>query len=166
MEMARQRRPTPADRDEAVRLTLVGLIAGEEFAEIQSMLADLHTQQNTFPAEELLELAAEAIKESGATTADPIEYEAIRERYLPEYPFSGKVQHHRSHYALSASAMIRAGVYPDLLGEVVWWNDNDLWWYAFWALVIYLRIAADRSGRSFSDVARALATSRGIQVGP
>ena len=88
-------------------------------------------------------MAAEAIKESGATTADPIEYEAIRERYLPEYPFSGKVQHHRSHYALSASAMIRAGVYPDLLGEVVWWNDNDLWWYAFWALVIYLRIAAE-----------------------
>jgi hypothetical protein len=62
--------------------------------------------------------------------------------------------------------MIRAGVYPDLLGEVVWWRDDDLWWYAFWALVIYLRIAADRSGRSFSDVARALATSRGIQVGP
>lgn len=88
-------------------------------------------------------MAAEAIQESGATTANPIEYEAIRERYLPEYTFSGKVQHHRSHYALSASAMIRAGVYPDLLGEVVWWRDDDLWWYAFWALVIYLRIAAE-----------------------
>ena len=114
-----------------------------EFAEIQSKLADLHPEQNTFPAEELLELAAEAIQESGATTANPIEYEAIRERYLPEYTFSGKGQHHRSHCALSASAMIRAGVYPDPLGEVVWWRDDDLWWYAFWALVIYLRIAAE-----------------------
>jgi len=65
-------------------------LRAREFAEIQSKLADLHPEQNTFPAEELLELAAEAIQESGATTANPIEYEAIRERYLPEYTFTGK----------------------------------------------------------------------------
>jgi hypothetical protein len=142
------------------------LIGDEEFAEIKSKLADLHPQHDTFPAEELLELAAEAIAESGATTAKPIEYEGIRERYLPEHPFSGKVEHHKSHYALSAAAMIRAGVYPDLLGEVGWWRNNDLWSYSFYALVIYLRIAAERTGRSSGDVARALAATRGVDVGP
>jgi len=108
--MARQKRPTQADRDEAVRLTLAGLIAGDEFADIESKLADLHPRHNTFPAEELLDLAAEAIKESGATTTEPIQYEGIRARYLPEISFGGKTQHQKSHYVLSAAAMIRAGV--------------------------------------------------------
>lgn len=34
--------------------------------------------------------------------------------------------------------------------------------YAFFALVIYLRIAAERSERSFEEVARALAARRGV----
>jgi hypothetical protein len=88
--VTRQKQPTQVDRDEAVRLTLAGLIGDEEFAEITAKLADLHPENDTFPAEELLELAAEAIAESGATTAEPIDYEGIRERYLPEHPFSGK----------------------------------------------------------------------------
>jgi hypothetical protein len=164
--VARQKQPTRPDRDEAVRLTLAGLIGDEDFAQIKSKLADLQPQYDIFPAEELLELAAEAIAESGATTADPIDYEGIRERYLPEHPFSGKVQHYKSHYALSAAAMIRAGVQPDLSGEVEWWRNNDLWSYSFYALVIYLRIAAERTGRSSGDVARALAASRGVDFGP
>jgi len=164
--VARQKQPTQVDRDEAVRLTLAGLIGDEGFAEITAKLADLHPENDTFPAEELLELAAEAIAESGATTAEPIDYEEIRERYLPEHPFSGKEQHHKSHYALSAAAMMRAGVYPDLLGEVGWWRNNDLWSYSFCALVIYLRIAAERTGRSSGDVARALAATRGVDIGP
>jgi hypothetical protein len=164
--VARQRQPTQPDRDEAVRLTLAGLIGDEDFAEIKSKLADLHPQYDIFPAEELPELAAEAIAESGATTAEPIDYEWIRERYLPEHPFSGKVQHHKSHYALSAAAMIRAAVQPDLSGEVEWWRNNDLWSYSLYALVIYLRIAAERTGRSSGDVARALAARRGVDVGP
>jgi hypothetical protein len=137
---------------------------GEELAEIMDRLADLHPRYDTFPGEELLELGAQAIEASGATMAEPIEYEAIRERYLPEFMFRGKTQHHRSHYALSAAAMIRAGVYPDLLGEVQWWHGDDLWFYAFLALVIYLRIAAERTGRSVSEVASTLATRRGIEA--
>jgi hypothetical protein len=62
--------------------------------------------------------------------------------------------------------MMRAGVYPDLLGEVGWWRNNDLWSYSFYALVIYLRIAAERTGRSSGDVARALTATRGVDVGP
>ncbi len=143
---------------------LADLNSAREFTAIIDQLADMHPKGNTFPAEELLELAAEAIEESGATGSHPIDYEGIRERYLPERVFRGKVEHHRSHYALSAAAMIRGGVYPDLLGEVGWWHNDDLWFYAFFALVIYMRVAAERSGRSFEEVARSLAARRGVPL--
>ncbi len=163
-EMAERKHPTPEDRETALRLALAGVVSGAEFEAVLGQLADLRLRNHIFPADDLLELAAEAIEESAATPAQPIEYDGIRERYLPERPFRGKVEHHRSHYALSAAAMIRAGVYPDLLGEVGWWHNDDLWVYAFYALVIYLRIAAERTSRSVEDVARALATRRGVEL--
>jgi hypothetical protein len=162
--VAEQRRPTQDDRAEVVRWVLADLSSGQEFDTIIERLVDVHPKNNTFPAEELLELAADAIEESGATPSHPVDYERIRENYLPERVFRGKVEHHRSHYALSAAAMIRGGVYPDLLGEVGWWHDDDLWFYAFFALVIYLRIAAERSQRTFEEVARALAARRGVAL--
>ena len=45
-----------------------------------------------------------------------------------------------------------------------WWHGDDLWFYAFYALVIYLRIAAERTGKSVSDVASTLASRRGIEA--
>jgi hypothetical protein len=145
-----------------VRSVLADLCSRRELDTIIERLADVHPKNNTFPAEELLELAAGAIEESGASPSHPIDYERIRENYLPERVFRGKVEHHRSHYALGAAAMIRGGVYPDLPGEVGWWHNDDLWFYSLFALVIYLRIAAERSERSFEEVARALAAQRGV----
>lgn len=145
-------------------MVVADLSSGQEFSAIVDKLAELHPKDNTFPAEELLELAADTIEESGATSSDPIDYEGIRERYLPERSFRGKVEHHRSHYASSAAAMIRGGVYPDLLDEVAWWHNDDLWFYAFFALVIYMRIAAERSEQSFEQVAHALAVRRGVHL--
>jgi hypothetical protein len=82
-------------------------------------MAALHPRNNMFPAEVLLELASEAIAVSGASPAEPTQYGGLRDRYLPEFHFRGKSQQHKSHYALMASAMIRAGVYPDLLDEAL-----------------------------------------------
>jgi hypothetical protein len=112
----------------------------------------------------LLELAADAIEESGASRDDPIDYEDIRARYLPEAAFRGRNEHHKSHYALQAAAMIRAGVQPDLLGEIYWWNTDDLWEYALYALVIYIRVAAGRSGRSVAEVCAQLAGRHGVDA--
>ena len=50
---------------------------------MMEQLAALHPRNNTFPAEVLLELAAEVIEESGALPADPIQYEGMRDRHLP-----------------------------------------------------------------------------------
>jgi hypothetical protein len=88
----------------------------------------------------------------------------VRDRHLPEYHFRGKSEHHKSHYALMAAAMIRAGVYPDLLDEAYWWGIDDMWTYAFYALVLDGRVAAERTGRPLEDIATALAQRRGLDL--
>jgi hypothetical protein len=63
-----------------------------------------------------------------------------------------------------AAAMIRASVYPDLLDEAHGWGIEDMWEYAFYALVVYARIAAERSGRTPEAVVTAIAERRGIEL--
>jgi hypothetical protein len=164
--MAASQVPSDEDYDNAARLGLLGLATGQELDSILGQLGELHLRNNTFPADVLLELAAEAIAESGASSAEPIQYERMRDRYLPEYAFRGKSRQHKSHYALSAAAMIRAGVYPDLLDEAYGWGIEDMWEYAFYALVVYARIAAERTGRSLEVVAGSLANRRGVELDP
>ena len=163
--MARKGGPTDEDYDSAARLALLGLIADHDADSIMEQLEALHPRNNTFPAEVLLELAAEAIEASGTSPAEPIQYEGMRDLHLPEYHFRGKSQQHKSHYALMAAAMIRAGVYPDLLDEAHGWGIDDMWEYAFYALVLYGRAAAERTGRPLEDIATALAGRRGIDLG-
>ena len=162
--MAPNKQPTPEDRSNAIRIALAGLASGEQPEEILSKLSALHIRHNTFPAEELLELASNAIEESGAMPADPIDSEGIRERFLPDHPFSGKTQHYKSKYAISAAAMIHGGVYPDLLDDAAWWQADDLWIYSFFAFLLYVRVAAERAGESVEEVARSIADRRGVTL--
>jgi hypothetical protein len=163
--MASGTRPTDEDYTSAARLGLLGVAEGPAPDSIMERLAGLHPHNNTFPAEVLLELAAEAIAESGASPTEPIQYEGMRDRYLPDYQFRGKSQQHKSHYALMAAAMIRAGVYPDLLDEAHGWGLEDMWEYAFYALVLYARVAAERTRRPPAAIATAIAERRGLDLG-
>ena len=52
-----------------------------------------------------------------------------------------------------AAAMIAAGVYPDLLDEAYGWGIDDMWEYALYALFLYGRIAAERTGRIVEEIA-------------
>ncbi|HEY6624031.1 MAG TPA: hypothetical protein VIX85_09385 [Acidimicrobiales bacterium] len=104
--------------------------------------------------------------ESGASTVDPIDFERIRERFLPDHGFSGKNQHYKSKYAISAAAMIHGRVYPDLLDDAAWWQTDDLWLYSFFALVIFMRAAPERTGQSVKEVALAIADRRMVRVDP
>ena len=162
---AKARRPTDEDYTNATRLGLLGVTEGPGPDSVMVDLAALHPPNNTFPAEVLLELAAEAIAESGASPAEPIQYMGMRERHLPEYHFRGKLHQHKSHYALMAAAMIQGGVYPDLLNEADGWGLEDMWTYAFYALVLYARVAAERTGRSPEEIATAIAERRGVALG-
>jgi len=152
-----------ATRAEALRAVLSGLASGNDPESIVDKLAELY-RDDPFAAEDLLKLAADAIEESGASANDPIEYAGIRERYLPECRFSGKRQHHKSHFALTAAATLRAGVYPDLDNEADYWGMEGFWLYAFYAVVIYVRAAAERTDRSIEEVIRALAVRRGLRI--
>jgi hypothetical protein len=163
--MAPTKQPTTGDRSEAVKLSLLGLASGEAAEAIISKLEALHIPRNTFPAEELLELASDAIDVSGATPEDPVDLERIRDRFLSDFPFSGKTQHYKSKYAISAAAMIHGGVYPDLLDDAAWWEADDLWRYSFFALLLFVRVAAERTGESVEDVARSIADRRGLPLG-
>ena len=164
--MAPRKQPTPEDRHDAVVVALTGLASGQDLDSVIEKLGALHVPRNTFPAEELLELASDAIGESGTTAADPIEFEKIGERYLPKHGFSGRNQHYKSKYALSAAAMIHGGVYPDLLDDAGWWQTDDLWIYSFFAFVIFIRAAAARTGYSVEEVAISIADRRTIRLVP
>jgi hypothetical protein len=109
-----------------------------------------------------LELAADALEEGGISRDQPVDYEGIRERYLPERQFRGRTEHHRSHYALCAAAMFRAGLTPDLLGEVCWWDTNELWVWSLYALLIYARVAAARTGEPVAVICQRLAGRHGV----
>ena len=60
--------------------------------------------------------------------------------------------------------MIRAGVDPDLLGEVSWWRTDDFFVWALDALIIYVRAAAERLGEPVAAVCARLAARHGVEL--
>jgi hypothetical protein len=90
--------------------------------------------------------------------AEPLEYEGLRERYLPEVTFRGRVEHRNSQYALYTVACMRGGLQPDLLSDAGWWQ-TPLWQYAVFAVVIYSRVAAERLAVSVEEIARRIGAS-------
>jgi len=52
----------------------------------------------------------------------PLEYDGLREHYLPEVEFRSRVEHRNSQYALYAAACMRGGLRPDLLSDAGWWQ--------------------------------------------
>ena len=155
---------TAEDRSRAIRIVLQGIAAGVDFADLARKFEPLHARHDTFPGEVFLELAADALEEGGISRDQPVDYEGIRERHLPERQFRGRTEHHRSHYALRAVAMIRSGVTPDLLEEVGWWDTNDLWVWSLYALLIYARVAAERTGEPVAVICQRLAGRHGVEL--
>jgi hypothetical protein len=135
----RRRRPTPADHD------------------TPSGSCGAPSPTTGRPGEVLFELAVDAVDLSEASRADPIDYEGLRQRYLPEISFTGKTSQLKSRHLLHAVAARRGGLQPDLLDDVGWWRNDDFWVWAHYALVIYVRAAADRTGQSTADICTQLA---------
>ena len=129
----------------ARRVLLDGLARDANIVELVSELAPLHPRDNTFPGEVFLHLAADALDWCGASRADPLPLEGLRERFLPECTFRGR-QNTKLQYAVLAAAALQGGTEPDLLEEVAWWQTDDFWQYALYAAVAYIRAAASRAG--------------------
>ncbi|HET6190774.1 MAG TPA: hypothetical protein VFE59_27710 [Trebonia sp.] len=79
-----------------------------------------------------LHVAADALEWCGASGADPLPLEGLRERLLPESAFRGR-QNTKLRYAVLAAAALHGGTEPDLLDEVAWWQTDDFWQYALFA---------------------------------
>jgi hypothetical protein len=156
--------PTPQDAATARRVLLGGLHQATDVAELMAELAQLHPRHNTFPGEVFLGVAADALDWCGASRADPLELDGLRERFLPEYAVRGR-QVKKLQFAILAAAALRGGTEPDLLDEVAWWQTDDFWQYALYAAVAYLRAAASRAGVSVGRVCQELAQRDGPRPG-
>jgi hypothetical protein len=143
--MPARKRPTPEDTVTARRALLDGLARDADIFELVSELAPLHPRDNTFPGEVFLRAAADALDWCGASRAEPLSLEGLRERFLPERVFRGR-QNSKFQYAVLAAAALQGGTEPDLLEEVAWWQADDFWQYALFAAVAYIRAAASRAG--------------------
>src|SRR2546429_5084088 len=143
--MPARKRPTPEDTVTARQTLLDGLARDADVMELVSELAPLHPRDNTFPGEVFLRVAADALDWCGASRAEPLSLEGLRERFLPERVFRGR-QNSKFQYAVLAAAALQGGTEPDLLEEVAWWQADDFWQYALFAAVAYIRAAASRVG--------------------
>ena len=129
----------------ARRVLLGGLARDADIFELVSELAPLHPRDNTFPGEVFIRVAEDALDWCGASRADPLPLEGLRERFLPECTFRGR-ENTKLQYAVLAAAALHGGTEPDLLDEVAWWQTDDFWQYALFAAVAYIRAAASRAG--------------------
>jgi hypothetical protein len=140
----------------ARRALLDGLARDAGIDELAGDLEPLHPRNDTFPGEVLLRLAADALQWCGASQADPLPLEGLRERFLPEAAFRGR-RNAKLQYAVLAAAAIHGGTEPDLLDEVALWQTDDFWQYAMYAAVAYIRAAASRAGVPVRQVCQDLA---------
>jgi hypothetical protein len=129
----------------ARRALLDGLARDADIFEVLSGLEPLHPRDDTFPGEVFLGLAADALQWCGASRAEPLPLEGLRERFLPECAFRGR-ENARLQYAVLAAAAVCGGTEPDLLDEFASWQTDDFWQYAMYAAVAYVRAAASRAG--------------------
>ena len=155
--------PAPQDAATARRILLGGLARDSDVFELVGELAPLHPRNNTFPGEVFLHVAVDALDWCGASRADPLALEGMRERFLPECAFRGR-QNKKLQFAILAAAALRGGTEPDLLDEVAWWQTDDFWQYALYAAVAYIRAAASRAGAPVRQVCQELAQRNGPQL--
>jgi hypothetical protein len=74
-------------------------------------------------------LAADALAWCGASRAEPLSLEGLRERFLPEHAGRGRDQR-KLQFAVLAAATMQGGAEPDLLDVVAWWQADGFWQHA------------------------------------
>lgn len=140
-------------RSEALR----SLREGRDLDELRQLIAreQLHSRRPDAHLDALLSLAVDVYGLSHAMPDEPIHMQSLVETYLPEYEFRGKVDDRNLRYALTYPALLAGGLKPDLARDLYYWR-SELWPYVLHAITAYLRIAAERTGRTAGDLARDL----------
>lgn len=84
--------------------------------------------------------------------SEPLRYEGLIDRYLPDQTLDGRTLRDRTRYAICAAGRLRGGLHPDLLHEAGG-GEPRLWTCAVTAVVLSSRAAADRLGLSVAQIA-------------
>jgi hypothetical protein len=108
----------PRGLDGRAQLAVVtGLTRGDDAYDLVAAAAPCHVPGRFTPDVAQLEFAVTALDLACRPGAESLEYEGLRERYLPEVRFGGAVEHRNSQYALYAAACMRGGLQPNLLSD-------------------------------------------------
>jgi hypothetical protein len=150
------------DRAEANRRVLAALARGDDLDSTVEAVADLHVRHNTFPGEEFMRLAADALRQAGVSCDDTVDYQSLLPNHLPEVDLRGK-RRSRFQYAVLTSFAVHGGLEPDLLDEVTYWIEQ-YWEFALLALIAIVRACAERSGTTPETFAADLVASVGIDI--
>jgi hypothetical protein len=166
--MRGQGRPLESTRGASHRKAQVrflsDLAAGEDDVfELVGALSLFDVPHHFTPDVALLEVAATALGLACPPGTDPLEYEGLTDRYLPDQMLTGRTLRQRTQYAIYAAACMRGGLLPDLPREAGGWEPR-LWTYAVSAVVLYARAAADRLGKTVPDIAFEIAEVRGLDL--
>ncbi len=147
---------TEADRIEAWRLLLVWFSTGsDDLVQLMRAAFELHVRYDTFPGDEFLRLAVDALEVAEVNRENPIRYETLLVDHLRDVEFRGK-EYRKIRFAVMSVASLRGGLDPDVPEEVHYWND-DYWRYSLWAAIALVRASASKAGLSVSDLAHQLA---------
>lgn len=150
------------DRAEANRRALASLACGDDLDTIVDAVVDLHVRHNTFPGEEFMRLAADALRHAGVSRNATVDYESLLPSHLPEVDLRGK-RRSRFQYAVLTAFAVHGGLEPDLLDEVTYWIES-YWEFALLALIAIVRACAERSGTTPEAFSADLAASLGIDI--
>lgn len=151
-------------RLEVTRAVLAGIARAEPLADVFEYLVVYLDYAFPFPADVLVELAADALTLVGATRATPLSLTDAHERYLPEWTISGSTAHQKSRVAIELAVALHGRIMPDYDAAAIWWRVNDLAFYAFQAAAIMIRIAAERTAQPVAFFCDELAAPHGLKL--
>jgi hypothetical protein len=144
---------SPSGAGDPVAMVLDGLESDSDLESVRRAVGDIFMTDRTMTPRGLLELAAAAVLACGASPADPLVYDELERRYLPEWPVRGNTARQKRRYALHAAILLSAGVEPE---DNSWWQLNDLWTYAFDAVIVFVRAASERRQVTIAAICTAL----------
>ena len=112
--------------EQAQSAVLAALLRGDDVDAVVAAVAPFDVRGKFTPDVAMLELAVDALDLADTPGSELLEYEGLRERYLPEIEFYGRTEQRNSQYAIYATACLRGGLRPDLLNDAGWWHTR-LW---------------------------------------
>lgn len=148
---------TSADETVVVATVLDGLRNETGLEELCSRVRRWHGPGSTFPAEILMELAADAFLAVGSTRAERLHLDGLAERMLPEWPARGNVGHSKRRHCVQGAVLIAAGAEPE---DTPWWSLDDLWQHALLAVVVFVRAAEERRHLTIAAICEELRRPR------